>query len=240
MRIAIVSDVHANCIAFDAVLTELGNERIDRTVCLGDALQGGPQPVETAARLRELACPVVMGNADSFLLTGNSKTPHTASQIAVRDWTLGKLSQSDLDFISTFQATVEIALGKSRLLAFHGSPASFDDIIFPETDEAQVQAWLAPYKQSILTGGHTHLQQIRRNGDLFFFNPGSIGLANGPLHTRDNSKLDDWAEYAILSVEGKRIALEFRRVPFDVQALIRAYRSSGRPFADEMIAQYGG
>lgn len=240
MRIAIVSDVHANCIAFDAVLAELGNERIDRTVCLGDALQGGPQPVETAARLRELACPVVMGNADSFLLTGNSKTPHTASQIAVRDWTLGKLSQSDLDFISSFQATVELAIGGSRLLAFHGSPASFDDVIFPETDEAQVQVWLAPFKQSILTGGHTHLQQIRHNGDLFFFNPGSIGLANGPLHTRDNSKLDDWAEYAILSVEGKRIALEFRRVPFDVQALIRAYRSSGRPFADEMIAQYGG
>lgn len=238
MHVAVISDIHANYIALDAVLADLQREKFDQIICLGDAIQGGPQPAETAERLQKLGCPVVMGNADYFLLTGKSKEPHTKQQIAVREWSVSQLSKSDLDFISTFQPTVQVSLGKRKLLCFHGSPASFDDIIFPETAEEQVQSWLAPHKESILTGGHTHLQQIRRMGDSFFFNPGSIGLANGPRHTAEKSRLDDWAEYAVLTVDGARIALEFRRVPFDLEKLLQAYRASGRPFAEEMIAQY--
>ncbi len=60
-----MSDVHGNCVAFDAVLTDLRQRRTDQVVCLGDMVQGGPQPTEVLARLRELACPVVIGNADA-------------------------------------------------------------------------------------------------------------------------------------------------------------------------------
>ena len=69
MRLAVISDIHGNCFALDAVLADLRAdlEPVDATVCLGDAIQGGPQPAETVARLRELGCPVVMGNADAWL-----------------------------------------------------------------------------------------------------------------------------------------------------------------------------
>jgi putative phosphoesterase len=238
MRVAIISDIHANYIALEAVLADLRRDQFDQIVCLGDAIQGGPQPVKTAARLRELGCPIVMGNADYFLLTGKSKKALSEMYTAVRNWTVSQLSKSDLDFISSFQPTVKISLGERQLLCFHGSPTSFDDIIFPETPEDQVQSWLAPYKDFILTGGHTHLQQIRRLGDSFFFNPGSIGLAYGPRHVVEKSRLDAWAEYAILSADRVRVSLDFRRVPFDLNALLEVYRTSGRPHADEMIAQY--
>ncbi len=69
MRIAIISDIHGNCVALDAVLADLQREPAARMVCLGDAIQGGPQPIQVIARLRELACPVVMGNADDWLVT---------------------------------------------------------------------------------------------------------------------------------------------------------------------------
>ena len=69
---------------------------------LGDALQGGSQPAETLERLRELNCPVVMGNADAWLITGQNTTPDegpSQQQREVRDWSLAHLSESDVAFV---------------------------------------------------------------------------------------------------------------------------------------------
>jgi hypothetical protein len=84
------------------------------------------------------------------------------------------------------------------------------------------------------------MQQIRRIGttDAFFFNPGSVGLAYSHQQEEHGFRADPWAEYAILTVEGARIALELRRVPFDVERLIAVYQASGRPHTAEAIAQY--
>src|SRR6476659_3086878 len=101
MRIAVISDMHGNCIAFDAVLNDLELHPTDQIVCLGDAIQGGPQPAETVQRLRQLGCPVVQGNADAFLLTGadeGSTEPVTEAQLEVREWSLAQLSESDVAF----------------------------------------------------------------------------------------------------------------------------------------------
>jgi len=70
MKIAVYSDIHGNCIAFEAMLSDLQQRPADRLVCLRDAIQGGPQPAQVVARLTKMACPVVMGNADAWLLTG--------------------------------------------------------------------------------------------------------------------------------------------------------------------------
>lgn len=247
MKIAIISDIHGNAFAFDLVLRDLQGEAVDQLVCLGDAIQGGAQPAEAVARLRELGCPVVMGNADAFLLTGRDTGSETASPArkirlnAVREWSLAQLTDADRDFIAAFQPTVEITLGTGRsLLCFHGSPASFDDLIFPNTPDDEVNALLGAYQPSLMTGGHTHLQQIRPIGtsDSFFFNPGSVGLAYNPQHTTESFRANAWAEYAVLTADAGRLALEFRRVAYDPAALIDIYHASGRPFADEAAAQY--
>src|SRR6478736_4290910 len=138
MRIAVISDIHGNCTALDAVLADLRLHPTDQVVCLGDAIQGGAQPAETVARLRGLTCPVVMGNADAWLLTGQETGggPVTEKQLAVREWSLSQLSSDDIEFSRGFRPTVEIELDAARsLLCFHGSPRSFDDIILPETPE---------------------------------------------------------------------------------------------------------
>ncbi len=75
MRIGIIADVHANLAALDAVLAALAAEPADRIVCLGDVAVG-PQPREVVARLRELNGPIVMGNADAWLLTGVTTNPN--------------------------------------------------------------------------------------------------------------------------------------------------------------------
>jgi predicted phosphodiesterase len=246
MKIAVISDIHGNYLALDAALADIRVAQVDQIVCLGDAIQGGAQPTQVVARLRELACPTVMGNADAWLLTGEETG---AEQIAeerlrkmndVRDWQLSQLSQDDIAFIKTFQPTIEIPLSAEQtLLCFHGSPRSFDEIIRPLTPDDEVREYLAPREGIIYTGGHTHVQFMRHFGRAFHFNPGSIGLAYRHDQSEDALfRFDPWAEYAILTVMEQKVGLEFRRVPYDVEAIVLMYRTSGRPHADDMINQY--
>ena len=142
MRIALLPDIHGNCLALDKVLADLRARSIDQIVCPGDAIQGGPQPAEVFHRLCELACPVVMGNADAWLLTGRDTSSHeaiSAQQLAAREWSLAQLSEANRAFIAQFQPTIEIALeANTTLLCFHGSPSSFEDILRPNTSDLVV------------------------------------------------------------------------------------------------------
>jgi len=241
IRIAVISDIHGNCFALDATLADIRKHLVDRIVCLGDAVQGGAQPAETIHRLRSLECPIVLGNADAWLLGDESgeAEPVAQQQLDVRSWTLSKLSSRDLDFMRSFQPTVLIELGfGGQLLCFHGSPISYNDILLPDSPNVEWQRLLGPFAPKIMAGGHTHTQQIRRVGDSLFFNPGSIGvvydyhLPDGQYHN------DPWAEYAILSQEVDRLNLDFHRVPYDVKELIKIIESSGRPHASQMVANY--
>jgi putative phosphoesterase len=245
MRIAVISDMHGNDLAFEVVEADIKNQKADQIVCLGDAIQGGPQPAQVVQRLRRLGCPVVMGNADAWLVSGEETgdeeiAPERLQRMGeVRDWSLSHLTEEDIDFIANFQPTIELKLDENLdLLCFHGSPSSFDDILLPATPDEEFQRLLGTYGNRVLTGGHTHVQQIRRIGDLFFFNPGSVGFAYSHNQPIDEFRADPWAEYAILAAENGRVGVEFRRIPFDTNELIRIYQESGRPFAEDAIAQY--
>lgn len=247
MKIVVMSDIHGNAYALATLLPELRAESADAIVCLGDAIQGGAQPAETVALLREIACPVVMGNADAWLLTGVETDAGSIPESRkirlndVRDWSLSQLSEADKAFIAAFEPTVELPLGERRnLLCFHGSPTSFDDILLPATPDEEFEGKLAAYQPNIMTGGHTHMQQIRRvgTGESFFFNPGSVGFAYKHYQPDGNFSADAWAEYAVLTFSKGQTGVEFRRVPYDVATIIEIYRRSGRPHASEAISQY--
>ncbi|HEU5369582.1 MAG TPA: hypothetical protein VFU69_14005, partial [Ktedonobacterales bacterium] len=128
--------------------------------------------------------------------------------------------------------------GGQRLLCFHGSPTSYNDILLPGTPGEDWQRLLGPYAPAIMTGGHTHTQQMRSVGAGLFFNPGSVGLVYDVLLPADQLYINAWAEYAILTVEQGRLSLDFRRVPYDVEQLIHIYRASGRPHSESRIAEY--
>lgn len=247
MRMAVFSDTHGNCFAFDTMYEDAKRQSVDGMVCLGDAIQSGAQPAEMVQRLRELKIPTVMGNSDAWLMTGVETDAHLIPEERrkkldiVREWSLSKLDEEDRAFINSFQPTVTIDLGPGgKLLAFHGSPTSFDQFLLPSTPEDEFQEILKPYADNILTGGHMHLQFTRRLHDSrnFFFNPGSVGVAYNHEQSGDKGFLDPWAEYAILTVKGMQVSLEFRRVPLDMEKMAGIYRASDRPFAETAMEQY--
>lgn len=247
MRILVLSDVHGNCLALETVLADAKKKDFDHIVCNGDMVQGGAQPHETVQLLRELKCPIVMGNSDAWLLTGVETDAHLISEERrkklniVREWSLSKLSKEDYAFIDAFQPTVTVDLGNGKsLLAFHGSPGSFDQILLPSTTEDEFQETLKPHADHILTGGHVHLQYTRRLRDSrnFYFNPGSVGVAYNHEQTSEQKLLDPWAEYAILTFEKSNTQLEFIRVNLDMEKMAEIYQMSDRPFANEAMGQY--
>ena len=86
MRIAIISDIHGNSVALEAVLDDFKTEHMDRIVCLGDVISGGPHPCEVIAHLKALDCPVVMGNMDTRCLNlypseGKSKNAKRGNEV---------------------------------------------------------------------------------------------------------------------------------------------------------------
>ena len=243
MRTAIVSDIHGNAVALDAALADLKAHPVDQVVCLGDAIQGGPQPVEVVARLRDLGWPVVMGNADAWLLSGvpTGTEPVTAQQEAARAWSLSRLSDADRAYIAGFAPTITMDVGLGahgrELLCFHGTPSSFDGLIFPHTSSEDARRLLGPAPQPYLTGGHTHEQQMRWLGETLFFNPGSVSLPYSRQQD-DTLQVHPRAEYAVVTVQDGAFSLEFRRIPFDLDALAAVYRAAGHPNAEAAISNY--
>jgi predicted phosphodiesterase len=236
VRIAIISDIHGNAVALHAVLHDLATRPTDRVICLGDALQGGAQPVEVCDILMNREWSVVLGNADDFILTGDTGPEDTTrEQLEVRAWSLAQLTPAHRDFMATFEPTVRVELaGRCVLLCFHGSPKSFNDLILPWTQNSDIRHLLPDPLPHALAGGHTHLQQIRRIDDSVFVNPGTVGLAyeHGPGWVKA------WAEYAVLTIEQQQIAVEFRRLPYSAQQYADSVLASGRPSAVRLATSF--
>ncbi|MFL6013211.1 MAG: metallophosphoesterase family protein [Gaiellaceae bacterium] len=159
----------------------------------------------------------------------------------MREWTVAQIGADGVAFIDSFRPTLDVSLGDGRmLLAFHGSPTSFDDIVLPHLEEGEFRRLLGPPAADVLAGGHVHLQWLRRYGDSTFLNPGSVGLAYDhaqPADT-DDLRIDAIAEYARLDVDGELLQIAFRRIPLDRDAVLAAIDASGMPHADYLRAAW--
>jgi putative phosphoesterase len=240
MKLAIFSDLHGNLTAFEAVLADLAGRQVERMLCLGDVVVMGPQPVETLRRLKELGCPVVLGNTDAWCLNPHEEEVHSRKDQIMLDtefWGAGLLSQADEDFLRTFQPTLELELpGGRRLLACHGSPRSFLEKIASETPHVALLEMMAGVKSEVVACGHTHASLLRRVARQMVINPGSVGR---PVEVRDGERrICRWAEYAILEVEGDTLSVHFHRVSYDVERAFELVRRSGMPHQAEWIGQW--
>jgi putative phosphoesterase len=242
MKLGIISDIHGNLPALEAVLAELAGESVDRIVCLGDVAALGPQPREVVARLRALGCPVVMGNTDAALFepptpaAGAAETQDQTDDIAA--WGAAQLASEELAYLRSFQPTVTLDLDGHALLCYHGSPRSFVERITPETPDDDLAEMLAGHPATLYAGGHTHSQMLRRHREALVLNPGAVGLAVDAVPFARARYHMAWAEYAVVTVRGARLEVALHRTPFDLDALRAAAAASGMPHAAAWAADW--
>lgn len=228
VRVAFLSDMHGNAVAFRAALADLEPRKPDLIVSLGDVAQGGPQPLECVELLQELGCPCVLGNSDGFLLTLDvggepvSDPEELERLMETGRWSREQLGKDGLAFLEGFASTVRAG----RMLCCHATPGSNEDVVLPTTPREEVERALADVDTDGVAAGHVHLQWLRRFGERLWFCVGSVGLVYEHKEPLDDVPFEPFCEYALVDAE---LAVEFRRIPFDVEELIAAARAKDFP-----------
>ena len=183
MRVALISDIHGNLPALEAVLDEIANCSVDRVVNLGDILSGPLWPVETAARLMPLDLPTISGNHERQVLT-LPRERLSATDRATVD-AIGSVERAWLASLPT-----ELWLGDD-VYCCHGTPGNdleyFLETVTPDLgaqgsrgvrgatrDEAAAR--LGTVDATLVLCGHTHMPRMRQVGGTLVVNPGSVGL----------------------------------------------------------------
>jgi predicted phosphodiesterase len=241
MRVALVSDMHGNAVAFRAALADIERQDVDLIVSLGDVAQGGPQPVECIELLQELQCPCVFGNSDAFLVTLDLGAEPVEDEerreqlLETARWSREQLGAERLEFLRGFEPTVEVNAGGRTLLCCHATPHSNEDVIVPTTPRADVDRVLAGVGADAVAAGHVHLQWLRRFDQTLWFCVGSVGLVYEHRQPIYDVPFEPWSEYAVVSDE---LGIEFRRIPFDVEELIEAGRAKDFPDVERWAAMW--
>jgi predicted phosphodiesterase len=225
--------MHGNAVAFRTALADLEARQPDLIVSLGDVAQGGPQPRECVDLLQELGCPCVYGNSDHFLVTlefGNEEV--TEEQLATAQWSRGQLGEDGVDFLANFAPTIDAG----PLLCCHATPRSNEELVLPQTPHEELEAVLADVSARAVATGHVHLQWLRRFGQTLWLSAGSIGLVWEHREPLDEAPFHPVSEYAL--VDDETLAVEFRRIPFDVEKLIADARAKDFPNFERWAAQW--
>jgi predicted phosphodiesterase len=225
-RVAVLSDVHGNAVALEAVLREVADDEPDLLVFGGD-LTWGPLPEETRALVdpfRESSI-FVRGNAERMLLDAASRATdgHAPALTARERWMIDRHSNLTLDFVGSFVegAVVDVdGLGAVRFC--HGSPRSDEELITFSTPVERLRASLAGVPEKVLVSAHTHIRFDRRVADIRSINPGSVGM---PYEGRSGV-----AYWALLGPD-----VELRDTQYEVEEAIRRYRATDDPSTEQMV-----
>jgi predicted phosphodiesterase len=224
-RLAIVSDIHGNLTALDAVIADIERRGVDRVVHGGDLALVGCQPAEVVDRVRELGWPGIVGNTDELLWR--------PEELATQEQRAPKLQRLlRLLFNECSPATREL-LGEERiswlralpagwrdgeLAVIHASPGDLWRAPSPEAEDAELSATYAPCDAQIVVFGHIHRPFVRRLDRMLVGNSGSVG---SPFDG------DPRASYLLVSSGDVQLI----RVEYDVDREVAMLRQSDYPDA---------
>ena len=214
MQLAVLSDVHANLPALEAVLAD-----VDRTApagiwVAGDLVGYNPWPNEVIQILRDRRVRAIRGNHDRAALGGDTFRFNELAAAAVR-WTRIQLTPGSVGYLKDLEDRTRTTMPEGLVAMYHGSPRDDDEYVLPGTaDESLVQRAGAPF----VILGHTHLPMAARFRFGLVVNPGSVG------QPRDG---DPRASWGILDLTRRAFAV--RRVPYDIDAVATAIRRAGLP-----------
>ena len=225
VRTAIVSDIHGNLLALDAVMTDLEAQGVDQVWCGGDIGWGGSWASECISRVRNEGWVTVKGNTDVWI-TGDPQTVDTPEERELLNKlaAIHNVSKDDAKWLAN------LPLGHSpagSILLVHGTPQTPFDA--PQPDAPAAEFTVYEDKAQIVVYGHVHKAFVRRlAGGTIVANTGSVGMPQD----------GDSASYLILERHGSEIVMQHRRVPFDRRAVIAQARRTPEPLGSRILSKF--
>jgi putative phosphoesterase len=235
VRVAVITDIHANLPALQATLAAIDGIGVDAVYCGGDLVGYGPHPNEVCALIEDRGVPTISGNYDEAIGRDRDDcgcayiTPHDRElgQRSV-EWTLAHSSAESKAFMRTLPFDLRFAMGKQRVRLVHGSPRKVNEYLFEDKPASLYERLAASADCDVLVFGHTHKPWIREYGGVLFVNCGSVGKP------KDG---DPRAAFAVLELDGDRVVASIARVPYDAEAVAREVEAVGLPreFATKLV-----
>jgi putative phosphoesterase len=208
MRVGLVSDIHGNRVALEAVLEDM--PAVDAVLCAGDVVGYNPWPAECVEWARGEDVPTVMGNHDRAVAGDAAFAFNSQAGAGVR-YARERLDEDQLAWLGALPEQRRELDGRVRVV--HGHPEDPDRYTYPEEFSASLLG-----EEDVLVLGHTHVQHHERFDAGVVVNPGSVG------QPRDG---DPRAAYAVLDLES--LTVDERRVEYDVDRILTAVEEAGLP-----------
>lgn len=235
MRVAVLSDIHSNRHALEAVLTAVDEAGVDQIWCLGDMVGYGAEPDACTALIRERSSTCLVGNHDLALLGAIDVSTFSETAAAAVEWTRGNVSDETLGFLGT----LDPAASRNGVGLFHASPR--DPVWEYVLSNDQAEAGLEAQEERVGLIGHSHIALFfvrapgARSGyaqgaqagdgaevDLsegdWLLNPGSVG------QPRDGDPRAAWLE-----LDTDVWQARYHRVDYDIEGAASAILAAGLP-----------
>lgn len=208
MRVGLVSDIHANRIALDAVLDDMPS--VDRLLCAGDVVGYNPWPAACVEIVRDREIPPVMGNHDRAVVEDTAFRFNSMAKAGV-EHARRELSEEQLAWLAGLPEAHTAVDGRVKVV--HGHPDDPDHYTYPEEFSPALLGG-----EELLVLGHTHVQAHAVYEEGIVCNPGSVG------QPRDG---DPRAAYTVVDLDRQEV--EERRIEYDIEAVVEAVETAGLP-----------
>jgi len=229
-RIAVLSDVHGNAVALEAVRKALRREKPDAVLVAGDHVLNGPDPAAAVDGVRDLEAAgalVVQGNTDIAVADFDygAAFPWLTDGVpdsfrAAAEWAHDEIGEERLDWLRRLPAERRLVADGTLVLACHASPGSQTAGLDRELDQTGTLERISRTDARIVACGHTHLPEVRDFGWKVIVNAGSAG------YVFDG---DPTASWALITINGDDVSAEIRRAEFDTLAVSNALSARGLP-----------
>lgn len=227
MKMAVISDIHGNLYALEAVLKDIEARGIKAVYCAGDLVGYGPRPNEVIDLIRNKGIPAVMGNYDDAIgnariVCGCDYKDEESLRIGEGSiaWTRDNTTDANKHWLRELPAEIRLSEPGLETLLVHGSPRAINEYLHEDTPEEYLNELLAGSGADVLICGHTHLPYAIRVKAGFVINAGSAGK---PKHGNPN------VTYAVVDCRGGLLQVDIVEVRYDFERTAREIESSGLP-----------
>ena len=212
-RLAVLSDIHSNLPALEAVLDDLKQFNVDQIIVAGDVVNWGPFSRQVMERLADLPCAIIRGNNELYLTDWQtSRAPEHWKIFTLPPYTIGQLGDQWMNVISSWPDTLSLRFrDASAIRVVHGSPRSPFEPILPITSNSDIETMLEGVGETTIITAHSHLALDRQVNNWHILNAGSVG---NPL---DGNMT---ASYMLFESYGDHWQATQRRAAFDSQRVL--------------------